>query len=592
MMMKNICNIANLGAALALSACSTSLPDGPGLEDVKVFNGRPAKPRPLPPKDVPAHPTLAAQSVFHDDHYNSDVTDFPAPLGLNPRVVSKAYGVCGTPRVDAKGRVITTCANPAFAGDPTAPVSLLYALDPDTLDVLAATPFFLGQFDGSNIGGGNYPHLLADGSVVNGGADGTLDRYTLVEDPASGGLTWTFDTPLDVSHNIPAGDAIFDMAPDFSNDYWFVTVGGSGVGGVTVGLQTNVAGDDVVQTLLLPGEKTENGLAIGEHGIYLVTDTALYRFDRDPETGAPKQSWREPYTSVPKPEIAGLFSEGSGSTPTLLGRRYIVITDNDSPQVNLLVYRRTFDGAFDGPLEATSSDKRLICKVPLFSPDVSANDLSVIGNQRSLVVTNWFGAPQPYTLAPGRTVPPFFSGYRTMAGGMTRVDIRKDESGCDIVWHNPDVRTNAVPKLSTHTGLIYYHGQDTSELDTDAYYMKAVSMKTGKPVFDVLAGTGPYFSGGGLTTTIGPNGAFYQATGGGIYKIQDEATGWLYALRYKLMRVSKLYRKLWTIKSRNYRLADIKGDNLPQTDCTLDTLLPSFLSLSQGGAPLCNISGQ
>lgn len=569
---------------LGCAACAMPIPDGPGLESVPVFDGKPAKPRPMPPKDVIEHPFLGEQSVFHDDHYNSDTTDFPAPLGIQPQVLTRAYALCGTPRVDSNGRIITTCGNPELAANPAAESGVLYLLDPDTLDVVASTPFFTGEFDGENIGGGNYPHVLADDSVINGGADGTLDLYKQVEDPVTGAISWEFSEPLDLSSGIPEGDTMFDILPDFEGQYWYATVGGDDIGGVTVGYVDN---DGVQRTTFLPGERTENGLAVGEEGVYLVTDTALYRFDADEDTGEPVATWREPYDSVPKPPESGLFSDGSGATPTLLGRDYIAITDNDSPQINLLVYKRGADIHGD----------REICKVPLFEPGTSANDLSVIGNRRSIVVSNWYGAPSPIVLGPGQSLPPFFGDYRNMAGGMTRVDIRPDESGCDIKWTNPEVRTNSVPKLSTLTGLIYFHGQRVDEVTEasvppiDAYYMQTVSMKTGEFKFEVLAGTGPYYSGGGLTTTIGMNGAFYQATAGGLVKVQDAAEGDLYYLRYFLMLFSKAYRKFWRFQSKHYTLDGVREEEIIRTDCTQQTIVPSWLSLSQGGPTLCNVFG-
>lgn len=580
--MKHALVPAWVALAFGAAACAQSLPDGPGLNSVPVFDGQPAAPRPMAAKDVRPHPFFAEQSVFHDDHYNSDVTDFPAPLGLDPRVVSRAYGVCGTPRVDPNGRLITTCANPAFPSNPTAQPGLLYLLDPDTLAVLASTEFFTGQFDGTTIGGGNYPHVLSDGSVINGGADGTLDLYKQVVDPATGAISWSFSEPIDFSSSIPAGDALFDVTLDFRGRYWFATVGAAGT--VTVGLRD---AHGAVRTYALPGERIENGLAVGEGGVYVLTDAALYRFDAR-RGGSPRPTWREAYTSVPKPPSSGLFSDGSGSTPTLLGRDYIAITDNDAPQINLLIYKRG--------LRVRGS--RQVCKVPVFTPGQSANDLSVIGDRRSVVVTNWYGAPQPYTLGPGQTVPPFFGDYRRMAGGMTRVDIDPDGAGCRIVWHNPDVRTNSVPKLSTRTGLIYFHGQrvdpttETATPPIDAYYMQAVSMATGRLAFSVLAGTGPYASGGGLTTTIGPNGAFYQATGGGIYKVQDDgATTARYRLRTLLMRFWPAYRRYWAQQSQRYQLAQVRVSPIRRTDCTQATLLPSLLSLAQGGPPLCQVFG-
>lgn len=565
------------------AACVMPIPNGPGLEAVVVFDGEPARPRPMLRKDVIAHPLLADQSGFHDDHYNSDVTDYPAPLGLDPRVVSRAYGLCGTPRVDSNGRIITFCANSEFPDNPLVPAGVLYLLDGDTLDVIASTPFEVGQFDGSNVGGGNYPHVMNDDSVINASADGTLDRYVQVVDPNTGDITWASSQAIDFSSGIPPGDAMFDVLPDFQGHYWYATVGGPDVGGVTVGVQGD---DDEIRTTFLPGETLENGLAVGEAGVYVLTAAALYRFDIDGVTGDPIQTWREPYDSVPKPPEAGVFSAGSGSTPTLLGRRYIAITDNDAPRINLLVYRRDAD---------VQGDRR-ICKVPLFEPGASANDLSVIGDRRSIVVTNWYGAPQPYTIGPDQTLPPFFGDYRNMAGGMTRVDIRHDESGCEIRWHNADVRTTSVPKLSTVTGLIYYHGQridDVTESGVppiDAYYMKAVSMATGAAEFEVLAGTGPYFSGGNLTATIGPNGAFVQATAGGIYKVED-ADRDAYPQRYLLMLLSRRYQMLWAFRSQHYTLEEVKDEPIIRTDCTQQTLLASLLSLSQGGPTSCDVFG-
>lgn len=572
-------------AALALLAgCAQPVPDGEGLDAVPVFAGTPARPDPLTPKDVPMHPFLAEQSAFHDDHYNSDTTDFPAPLGLAPRVRSRAYSLCGTPRVDSQGRIVTQCGNPAFAVDPAAPPSLLYLLDGDTLDVLAATEFITGEFTGDEIGGGNYPHVLADDTVINGGISGFLEQYALVED--GDGLRWEFTQPQDFRAGIPAGDALFDVMPDFDNRYWYATVGGDAVGGVTVGVVEEVGVGLEPKTTFLAGEQVENGLAVGEDGVYVLTTEALYAFNVN-DAGEPVQRWREAYDSVPKPPESGLFSEGSGSTPTLLGREYVAITDNDAPRVNLLVFKRGDDVV----------GERLVCKVPLFAPDASANDLSVIGHERSLVVTNWYGAAPPIEIAPGMTVPPLISDFRGLAGGMTRVDVREDESGCDVVWENPDIRTTSVPKLSTTTGLIYLLGQridDITEAQTppiDAYYMQTVSMATGEIAFEVLTGTGPYAAGGGLTTTIGPNGAFYQATAGGLHKVQDEAEGARYWVRYRRMLISPAYREFWAALSEQYSLERTREEDIRRTDCNQETLLTSVLALLGGGLPVCDVFG-
>ena len=78
--------------------------------------------------------------------------------------------------------------------------------------------------------------------------------------------------------------------------------------------------------------------------MFVLTETALYGYEVD-GTGALVQNWRYAYdvTTNPPPFF---ISDGSGSTPTLLGRNLIAITDNAQDQVNLVVLRR--DARFVG----------------------------------------------------------------------------------------------------------------------------------------------------------------------------------------------------------------------------------------------------
>src|SRR5205823_1620629 len=112
-----------------------------------------------------------------------------------------------------------------------------------------------------------------------------------------------------------------------------------------------------VEARVLPGEVIANSFAVdASGGVYVVSDHALYRFGASPK-GAPRVVWRVPYDrgSRPKP---GQVSQGSGTTPTVVGRRYVAITDNADPRMNVLVYRR---GAHvDG--------SRLVCEQPVFPP--------------------------------------------------------------------------------------------------------------------------------------------------------------------------------------------------------------------------------
>lgn len=59
----------------------------------------------------------------------------------------------------------------------------------------------------------------------------------------------------------------------------------------------------------------------------------------DPKTGKAQVMWREPYDRGTKRK-EGLINQGAGSTPTLIGDRYVTTNDNADRRVNLLVYRR------------------------------------------------------------------------------------------------------------------------------------------------------------------------------------------------------------------------------------------------------------
>ena len=80
----------------------------------------------------------------------------------------------------------------------------------------------------------------------------------------------------------------------------------------------------------------------------------MYRFDaRD---GRPAVTWRRTYPNigVAKP---GQTEAGSGTTPTLIGRRYVAITDNADP-MHVLVYERQAAGGRAAAWSAASRCSR------------------------------------------------------------------------------------------------------------------------------------------------------------------------------------------------------------------------------------------
>src|SRR5206468_9188227 len=162
-------------------------------------------------------------------------------------------------------------------------------------------------------------------------------------------------------------EGIISCLPDWSGLLWFVTVN------ALVGTVDPDSG--AVQTMRLAGEAIGNSFAVDETGgVFIVSDHALYRF----AAGAmrePVVTWREEYDrgSRLKP---GQTNFGSGTTPTLMGTRWVAITDNADPQMHVVVYWRA----------ASIAGPRLLCAVPVFAPGTSATENSLIGTGDSLLV--------------------------------------------------------------------------------------------------------------------------------------------------------------------------------------------------------------
>ncbi len=480
-------------AVLVVSHCGGKIPSGPGKKKAPAYVGGPFQARPLPAKDVAPHPCLSPTSCIHSDSYNSDVDDLMGPLGVDPFVKTGFIGMCPITMFDGKGRMASVCLDKEVIG------MGITAIDPDTLEVIDryAIPidfrklFTGGEGDqGVSVNGG-YFHLDADGRAIVGTQD---NRFLVLElRPGKGGAPrWTKMREVDLNPHLPKGQVLIDTVPDWEGHIWFAS------SGAAIGYLDE---QDRVRKMDLPGEFIENGLAVAEDGVFVLTSDAAYRFEIGPD-GEPRPTWREGYerSATVKP---GTFALGSGSTPTLLGDDLITFTDNADSRVNLLVMRR------GNEVEGS----RTICKVPLFEEGKSAVDVSMIGYGRSIIVENIYNAGG------------FLSDYRGLEPGLIRIDVRDDLGGCEEVWEAP-IRSTTVPKLSTRNGLIYTYTQDVDIEDpVDAWYFTAVDFETGQVAYRVLAGTGKMFANAFGGVAIGPNGAVYQGVAGGVVYMKDGKNG-------------------------------------------------------------------
>lgn len=193
------------------------------------------------------------------------------------------------------------------------------------------------------------------------------------------------------------------------------------------------------------GPAFSNSFAVDETGgAYIVSDHALYRFDADKD-GAPKITWRQAYDRGERVK-PGQASQGSGTTPTVVGERYVAITDNADPFMHVLVYDRRADVAGD----------RLLCSVPVFGKEGGNTDQSLIAVGDSLIVENNYGYSGPSATMEGATTTP----------GLERV--RFGEDGCETVWRSDEIAPSAVPKISLANGLVYTYTKPPTDTDVDA----------------------------------------------------------------------------------------------------------------------------
>ena len=135
-----------------------------------------------------------------------------------------------------------------------------------------------------------------------------------------------------------------------------------------------------------------------------------------------------------RPQKPGQLSWGSGSTPTFFGPNtggdYLTLIDNADNKVNLMVVRVANGG--------------LVCKTPVLTSGGPGSENSPIGAGRTVIAASTYGYPYPAVPDDaGPAVPP----TAPFTGGMTRVDVRADGTGCDVIWDSA-VRSAAVPKLS------------------------------------------------------------------------------------------------------------------------------------------------
>jgi hypothetical protein len=488
--------IASAAAALIVVTTLTAGPSAvsglpilslPGLGPVPAYVGASSTAAPLPPNVVPQNPYMSPNGTnnIHNDAYASDTYAGSGPRGRAPSVNSAFYGLneCATLTFDSLGRIVGLCI------DTFGPKIEL--LDPTTLAVISAhvepgRDFSQLKNPLTNLCGGAYFYLDNHDRVVVATTTRTIQ---VVAETGPGRTDLQLQREYDLQSLVPKTDCLLALMPDWAGNIWFVTSDG------VVGDVNPVTG--AAKAVTLPGEIIDNSFATDETGgVFIASDHAMYRFDVN-AAGAPVITWRQAYDRGTR-QKPGQLAQGTGTTPTLVGSDYVAITDNAEPRMHVLVYKR-----------GKSSHGALVCGAAVFESGLSDTENSLVSVGHALFVENNYGYTSPAATLLGNTTQP----------GLARVDFTPS-GRCTVAWTSNEVAPTSVAKASTATGLLYAYTKPKNALLTDAWYLTAIDMRTGRTVFSQLTGTGPGYNNHYAAIFL-RNGDAYIPTLTGLVRVHD-----------------------------------------------------------------------
>ena len=457
---------------------------------------------------LPANPFMSDSGAnsMHADTYASDTHPWAGPVGHAPTVTFSGKGPCAGMAVTHEHLLVLQCGG--------AQNFTLRLVDPVTLADLATyklppRPSTLQAVESANLdkvysdSSGAYFYLdNADRAVV---ADAAQHIQRIRHVQAQDG-SWSFVRTDDwdlsgylphdcttYTNPLPKGscDPITGVLPDWHGLLWWITRYGR------VGTLDPRTGH--VQIRYLRGEEIENSHAVSEDGVAVVSDHAMYMF-RASRSGAPEVAWRAPYDRGSARKV-GQINQGSGTTPTFLGRDFVAITDNADARMHVLVYRRA--------VSLAPGQHRLYCSVPVFGNGRSATENSLVGWGNGLVVENNYGYLNPTTRVTGGTQP----------GGVTKVVV--DARGCHVAWTSSVLSPSVVPKLSRANGKLYLYSPKPVAPGVDEWRLLVVDWRTGRTVAAIPTGRGAPYDNAWAPITLGPNGSAYISCFGGLLAVRD-----------------------------------------------------------------------
>jgi hypothetical protein len=216
-------------------------------------------------------------------------------------------------------------------------------------------------------------------------------------------------------------------------------------------------------------EEIQNSFSIGPDGVYIVSNIALYkfRFNDDTKIIEMDPNWEQTFSETNDliypndgEQKKGQLNNGSGTTPTLMDDRFVVIADNDAHQININIF--------------SQEDGRLVSRHKVFKYDSSACENSIVAYRNSLLIGNTFNYIDPFK-------------ENETSGGINRFDYNAETNKFELREDWPaefiDGQT-ATPKMSTKTGLIYvYNREEYADDGHNDWQLTAIDFESGRKVF-------------------------------------------------------------------------------------------------------------
>ena len=454
---------------------------------------------------VPQHPFMApnGRSNTHNDAYMTDTYEVDGPFGINPEVTAwsseNGLATCTTFAFDTRDRILTMSASLSENN--------LLMLDPETLEVLATYPLPPRDpedplFPFGDTSGATYFLLDNQDRVLLTDYENFIQIIKYTDDEGEFQQVKSYDLSTHiVPMEFPARDHLQMTLPDWEgNLLWFMTRYG------IVGTLDPETG--AVHTIELTGEELQNSFAVGEDGVYMISDYAMYRFNAD-ETGKPVIDWRFEYDRGTRIKPSN-FNQGSGTSPQLFGDM-VAISDNAEPRMNIIFLRR--------------SDGSEVCRIPVFEEDRSTTENALPGLARdgangteySIIVDNNYGLVREDILNPGGC-------WKDHVGSLARIDLIPDGSGgytCEEIWESPEKSSQILPKLSLTNGLLYVYTYEFLSNGYYGWYLTTMDFETGETIFSIPTGIGLGFANFGPPQFIGPDGSVYFGSMQGFVRVRD-----------------------------------------------------------------------